>query len=169
MLDLAHGVQNWEWSWGHLGNMTLNGIALLPILGVFKWGDEAADVAKATEASGDVLKTTINGVKQTAITRASDALKAKYSTLEGAQKHAVRTKELPDGRIRYYSKEKPATKPGPTRGASMCTEYDPKTGRVKQWYENYDHSGSVIRVHPKSLNGERLNSLHFPPTGSELP
>jgi len=33
----------------------------------------------------------------------------------------------------------------PTRGASFVTEYNPKTGDVRQWIESYNHSGNVIR------------------------
>ena len=51
---------------------------------------------------------------------ALSALRGKLSGLEKAQKAAVRTKQLPDGRIRYYSKEVPARTKGPTRGACLC-------------------------------------------------
>jgi filamentous hemagglutinin len=82
--------------------------------------------------------------------------------------NTLRRRELPDGRIRYYSKEVPASKPGPTRGASLVTEVNPKTGQSRTWYENYDQSGNVNRVHPKTINGQVVNSQHYPPTGSEL-
>lgn len=99
---------------------------------------------------------------------AKEALTSKLRGLEKAQKTANSTKTLPDGRIRYYSKEVPAKKSGPTRGASYVTEHDPKTGQVKSWMESYDHNGNVIRVHPKSLDGNTLNAQHYPPTGKEL-
>ena len=50
----------------------------------------------------------------------------------------------------------------------MVTEYNPKTGGVKQWMESYDHNGNVNRVHPKSVNGQVVDSIHYPPTGAEL-
>ncbi len=34
--DCAYGIQHWEWSWTHAGNMTLNTIALLPLIGAVK-------------------------------------------------------------------------------------------------------------------------------------
>ena len=96
------------------------------------------------------------------------ALSKKLSALESAQKSAVKIKTLPDGRVRYYDKERFAKNPGPTRGNSLVTEYNPKTGGVKQWMESYDHNGNVNRVHPKSVNGQVVDSIHYPPTGAEL-
>jgi hypothetical protein len=99
---------------------------------------------------------------------AADALRAKLAGLENAQKSAASARNLPDGRIRYYGPEKPAANQGPTRGASLVTEWDPKTGNVRQWMESYDYAGNVVRVHPKSINGQQVFSPHFPPTGKEL-
>jgi hypothetical protein len=99
---------------------------------------------------------------------AKDALNRKYGTIESAQEKATRVRQLPDGRTRYYGEEVKAKKPGPTRGSTLVTEHDPKTGRVRTWYENYDHNGNVNRVNPKSVNGVVVNSQHYPPTGSEL-
>ena len=96
------------------------------------------------------------------------ALNKKLDALEKAQIKAVRTKTLPDGRVRYYDKERPANTPGPTRGSSFVTEYNPKTGSVRQWNESYDQAGNVNRVHPKSINGQSVISQHYPPTKSEL-
>lgn len=99
---------------------------------------------------------------------AREALRAKLSGLQEAQKSAVRIKNLPDGRIRYYDKETPAKKAGYTRGASFVTEYNPKNGNVRQWMESYDKNGNVIRVHPKSINGQTVSGQHYPPTGYEI-
>ncbi|MBI5622249.1 MAG: hypothetical protein HY924_00575 [Elusimicrobia bacterium] len=97
-----------------------------------------------------------------------DKLRRKLDAVEGAEKTAARKRMLPDGRVRYYSQEKPARKPGPTRGTARVTEYDPTTGRVRVWMESYDHSGKVIRTHPKMVNGEVVDLTHYPPTGAEL-
>ena len=99
---------------------------------------------------------------------AAEALRAKLSGLQKAQKTAASTRSLPDGRIRYYGGEVPASKPGPTRGASFVTEWDPRTGNVRQWMESYDHAGKVVRVHPKTINGQQVIGPHYPPTGKEL-
>lgn len=64
--------------------------------------------------------------------------------------------------------EVPARTEGPTRGASFATEFDPKTGSTRQWMKSYDHAGEVIRVHPKSINGQPVDAQHYPPTGAEL-
>jgi RHS repeat-associated protein len=95
-------------------------------------------------------------------------LNRKLGALEKAQNTAANTRELPDGRTRYYGQEKLSSKPGATRGASLVTEYDPKRGNVRQWMESYDHKGNVIRVHPKMKNGEVLDLPHYPPTGKEI-
>lgn len=99
---------------------------------------------------------------------AAAALRAKTSGLQKAQQTAAITKTLPDGRIRYYTQERPARTTGTTRGASFATEYNPKTGSTRQWMESYDHSGNIIRIHPKSINGQSVNAQHYPPTGAEL-
>ena len=96
------------------------------------------------------------------------AMNKKLSALQKAQIKSVKTAELPDGRIRYYAAEREAKTEGLTRGSSYVTEYNPKTGKIKSWIENYDHGGQVIRVHPKMVNGQDLNALHFPLTGKEL-
>ncbi|NEZ65241.1 hypothetical protein D0962_21095 [Leptolyngbyaceae cyanobacterium CCMR0082] len=98
----------------------------------------------------------------------SDALNRKFRIAENAQERSVRTRQLPDGRVRCYEAEVPASKPGPSRGRSHVTEYNPRTGRVREWEEVYDHAGNMNRVHPKTENGLPLNSPHFPPTGNEL-
>jgi len=99
---------------------------------------------------------------------AAEALRAKLSGLQKAQNTAASSRTLPDGRIRYYGPETAASTPGRTRGASFVTEWDPKTGTVRQWMESYDQAGNLIRVHPKSINGQQVFGPHYPPTGREL-
>lgn len=99
---------------------------------------------------------------------AASALSRKLSALQDAQQSAARTVVLDDGRTLYYSPEIPARTPGPTRGASLVTEYDNTTGRVRQYYESYDQSGTPVRVHPKMIDGQIVDSPHFPPTAKEL-
>jgi hypothetical protein len=88
--------------------------------------------------------------------------------LEKAQNLAKETRTMPDGRVRYYSKEDPCHAPGSTRGRSHVTEYDPKTNRIRQWSECRDHFGNVNRVRPKMINGQQIKSLHYPHTKQEL-
>jgi len=98
----------------------------------------------------------------------STKLNRKLRALEKAQKSAVNTRHLPDGRIRYYDKESLARTQGPTRGRSHVTEWDPKTGNVRAWEETYNHAGEVNRVHPKMTNGEILKLPHYPPTKADI-
>ena len=99
---------------------------------------------------------------------AQDALKEKFKDLQIAQSRAVKIKKLPDGRMRYYHKEIPASKFGKTRGASYVTEYNPKTGSVKSWYENFGHDSKTIRVHVKKIDGKEVMGPHYPKTGKEI-
>ncbi|WP_328185049.1 hypothetical protein [Marinobacter sp. OP 3.4] len=99
---------------------------------------------------------------------ASEALARKLSALEDAQRNAARVETLEDGRILYIGPEKPARNPGPTRGAALVTEYTPETRQVRQYYESYDHNGDIVRVHPKMIDGQVVESDHYPPTGREI-
>lgn len=194
--DIAYGLENWENTPGDYLNLGVNLIALIPVIGAFKnlgkpATDAASNVAKQIDDEvanlraigannrsapdfhnnisqrqpGGNLRAPTSGASSV---NAADALRAKLSALQNAQKGAATTRTLPDGRIRYYGPERAATMPGPTRGASFVTEWDPKTGTVRQWMESYDHAGNVVRVHPKMLNGQELIGPHFPPTGKDL-
>ena len=102
------------------------------------------------------------------IPHGSDFLRRKLSALQKAQQSSVRTEILEDGRILYHGIERAARNPGVTRGASLVTEYHPETGRVRQYYESYDQDGFVNRVHPKMIDGQTVDSKHFPPTKQEV-
>ncbi|RQU81800.1 RHS repeat-associated core domain-containing protein [Burkholderia cenocepacia] len=67
----------------------------------------------------------------------AEKLARKLRALQKVQGSAVSTRQLPDGRIRYYDAEAPALKPGPTRGRSHVTEWNPGTGQVRSWEETY--------------------------------
>lgn len=44
--DVSADLINWEWTWGHAGQTTLDGIGLVPIVGVLKSGDEVYTLVK---------------------------------------------------------------------------------------------------------------------------
>ncbi|WP_272493082.1 two-partner secretion domain-containing protein [Atopomonas sediminilitoris] len=126
----------------------------------------AVDYFKSAKAVG--AKETVTVAGEATSVNAQAALRAKLSGLQKAQQTAAVTKTLPDGRVRYYTQEVPARTEGATRGASFVTEHNPQTGQTRQWMESYDQSGTVIRVHPKSINGQPVSAQHYPPTGAEL-
>jgi hypothetical protein len=95
-------------------------------------------------------------------------LKTKMRALENAQKEAVKIQEFIDGRIRYYTAEKPQRTPGPTRGRSHVTEWNPNTGQVRAWSECYDQTGNVNRINPKMIDGQTIDSQHYPPTKADF-
>jgi hypothetical protein len=99
---------------------------------------------------------------------AAIALSRKLSALEDAQATASKVVTLPDGRIRYYESERLARTDGPSRGSSYVTEWNPSNGNVRSWNEVYDQAGNVNRVHPKMINGQTVNSNHYPPTAKDL-
>lgn len=139
-------------------------------IGIF-FRELTLDSADAVRESTEVLEeTTVRLVEnfEAKSVNANSALNRKLRSLQRGQKNAAKIRNLPDGRVRYYTIERPNTTPGPTRGAAIVTEYNPKTGDVRIWNECYDQAGNVNRVHPKLLNGQELDSLHFPPTNSEL-
>ena len=125
----------------------------------------ASDIPAASIGSNLPVKV---ATSPTTNANAQAALKSKLSALQTAQNTAIKSRTLPDGRIRYYAQEKPASTSGNTRGASFVTEHNPKTGYVRQWMESYNHKGEVIRVNPKSINGQQVTGQHYPPTGKEL-
>ena len=96
------------------------------------------------------------------------AMNQKMRILERAQNAAVKTVQLNDGRIRYYAEERASRTPGPTRGNAHVTEYNTKTGQVREWAESYNHQGNVNRVHNKTIDGQMQRAPHYPPTGAEI-
>lgn len=99
---------------------------------------------------------------------ASDPLARKLKIVQQAQVEAKTTRQLADGRLRFNEIENPANKLGLTRGSSMTTEYNPQTGGVRTWYESRTHADQVNRVHPKTINGQVVDSEHFPPTAKDI-
>ncbi len=57
---------------------------------------------------------------------------------------------------------------GLQKGASYVTEHNPKTGQVRSWNECYDQQGQVNRVHPKTIDGQTVQSNHYPLTQKEI-
>ncbi len=150
-------------TWNAVGNMVVGSLEVMGGLSA-----KAAVGGQRSEPLGQGAKETAAISSEAASINAQAALRAKLSGLQKAQQTAAVTKTLPDGRIRYYTQEVPARTEGATRGASFATEYNPATGSTRQWMESYDHSGNVIRVHPKSINGQPISAQHYPPTGAEL-
>jgi hypothetical protein len=106
--------------------------------------------------------------KQSGPTPPRSLANKKASALRKAERLAKNKVKLPDGRIRYYEAERPSDTPGPTRGRSYVTEFDPKTGNVRQWHECYDHHGNINRVRPTMINGRKVVSQHYPATYKDI-
>lgn len=85
---------------------------------------------------------------------AKEALIGKYNDLISFHSKSPLTRQLPDGRIRYYAKEYPSKTPGNTTRGRTVLEFNPQTRSVRSWFECYDQKGCVNRVHPKRINGK---------------
>jgi hypothetical protein len=134
--------------------------------GISTIGDGAKGIVKSSKGVSSARMSM--AAESSTNVNAGVALNRKQSALQGAQEKAARVRELPDGRTRYYEKERLADKPGPSRGSSYVTEHNPANGNVRSWNEVYDHDGKVNRVHPKMINGQQVDSQHYPPTAKEL-
>ncbi len=173
-----------------LVTLALAGTAVVPTIALKKLSEQIGKNAFGTLVKQGVKQPLISTSKmvQTVVTKtpkvsksklakpsikansvnAQELLGNKLTILQSAQKNAVKTRTLPDGRVRYYAKEISASKAGATRGASRVTEYNPKTGGVKSWHESYNQHGKVNRVHPKDIDGQKIKSQHYPLTQKEL-
>jgi hypothetical protein len=76
-------------------------------------------------------------------------------------------KTLENGRNRYYGEFKPASNPGDMAGARYVREWDPASGRFRDWYETLDHGGNVRSVAPKPPTNP-LNHHIFDEVGNYL-
>lgn len=47
--DLFYDITNWEWSWGHAGQTAIDLVALLPVIGMLKYGDEVGALLKSSD------------------------------------------------------------------------------------------------------------------------
>lgn len=61
--------------------------------------------------------------------------------------------KMTNGCIIYYMLEVTARAEVAIRRPYLFAEFNPKTGNTRQCMDSDHHSGSVIRVHPKSING----------------
>jgi len=51
--DIAYDLQNWEWAWANAGQLGIDSIGLLPLVGALKYGDETIVLLK----NGDKVAT----------------------------------------------------------------------------------------------------------------
>jgi hypothetical protein len=95
----------------------------------------------------------LGGASKKAMGEAHNAANAaKYSEhLKQLEKYgSAGTKELQNGRIRYYGNVTPASKPGEMAGRRVVREWDPSTGNKRTWMETVDHNGNVRIVRPET-------------------
>jgi hypothetical protein len=48
------------------------------------------------------------------------------------------------------------------------TEWNPATGQIRTWSEGYDQQGNVNRIRPKMIDGQIIETQHYPPTKADL-
>ncbi|WHX50300.1 hypothetical protein QNH46_06440 [Paenibacillus woosongensis] len=57
--DLVHNFTHWEWSWGHIGEVGLNSLGLVPVIGAvknLKYSDDVLALAKQAGNADDFIK-----------------------------------------------------------------------------------------------------------------
>jgi hypothetical protein len=82
--DLTYDLSNWKWTWGHAGFTVLDTVALVPVIGVIKYSDEAVTLAKGLDKSKDAIKNANNIIDTSTI---KSGAKITNDTLtEGASK-----------------------------------------------------------------------------------
>lgn len=65
------------------------------------------------------------------------------------------TKELQNGKYRFYSNLTPSKKTGEMAGARLVREWDSETGKTRTWYETLDHDGNIRSVAPKPVTNDK--------------
>ena len=53
--DLTADIVKWKWSWSHVGQTLIDIVALVPVIGLVKYGDEAVEVIKSGLKNGGKL------------------------------------------------------------------------------------------------------------------
>lgn len=112
---------------------------------VFFFDDSVVEVVSADDS---IIKAEVVSSGESVCSRVVIGMSGGNPILEKAQNNAVQTKTLPDGRIRYYETECLAEAEGQTQRKNFVTEYNPTTGQIRQWTENYDHSGNATSIEP---------------------
>ena len=72
------------------------------------------------------------------------------------------TRDLPDGRTRFYDTFTLSRTPGPTAGGRFGGEFNPVTGERRSWYEEtYALDRSVRAVQPKTIADVVVDLPHY--------
>jgi RHS repeat-associated protein len=68
--DIGANLWKWEWSWSHVGKTAVSALAVLPVIGIVKYSDEAVTILKGAkigdapvELTEDALKMLRNGLR----------------------------------------------------------------------------------------------------------
>ncbi len=54
--DVWYDLTHWEWSWGHAGQLALDGIGLVPLIGAVKYGDEVGTLLRNGNRLSNVVE-----------------------------------------------------------------------------------------------------------------
>lgn len=113
--DLSANLSNWTWSWGHAGKTALNLLALAPVVGTFKYGDEAAAAVK--------------GIRKEL--RASEAAVQQAQAIADASS----VRPLYDVGIARDLAKTPLASAPQTAGARVWQHRQPRTGKPSDGFE----------------------------------
>jgi len=140
---------------------------------------EMSETAALALISGGVLKfigkgtnisnTGLSDVKNISNGADNIASGAKLKTYyQQAEKYgAGSTKELSDGRFRFYGEIKAPIKEGEMAGARFVREWNPANGVKRNWYETVDYAGNIRQVRPDpSITGGVKTHYMFDSNGN---
>jgi uncharacterized Zn-binding protein involved in type VI secretion len=116
-------------------------------------GRSGVKVVKNGENSSNIAKK-INHAQSPLDTR---KLKDYYRQAE--KYGAAGTKELQNGKYRFYSNLTPAKKAGDMAGGRLVREWDSETGKTRTWYETLDHDGNIRSVAPKPVTNDKNHHI----------
>jgi len=152
---------------GHYVWLAINaGFAAYDGYKAYKSGKGAKGIAKAAAkgaVGGGKLKIAKAALRSAKSAAQFSKLKTHYRL---AQKYGTaRTRQLNDGRIRYYSHVKPAKKKGEMAGRRLVREWNPHNGKQRTWHETVDYKGRIRQVRPQ-INGQGKTHYMFDKKGS---
>lgn len=116
---------------------------------------------KTVSQSRQVISNGARNSKYSGANNAADGarLKEYYRQAEKYGKDFI--KELENGRFRFYEKIKAARNQGEMMGARHVREWDPFTGKIRDWYETLDYMGNIrqVRPDPKITGGKKVHYM----------
>ena len=137
--DISADFVKWEWSWGQVGKTAEDLLAVLPIVGLLKYGDEAASIVKNSDEVLGVFKKSDNAIKGVSKAEPFDIVKYSDKT-PGLENHHGVMDMWSQKNISGYK-----LRPADSTAIALTQEQHNATRSVfgKWKYENYGFKGKI--------------------------